>query len=157
MNHDVNSAIAASLGLYFASTFFGFTVIFTVKPTASAAWFRNLMENGRFLLPMEKSRSNAIRRATPGIIQIQGVWGGVVVAIICIRVGSIVLDATGGSLQAVAGTILISVAGFCLAVCVALWLSAKRPRPSSSRSWAFLAASLLLALGGVTLAASSLQ
>lgn len=157
MNHVATSLIAASLGLFFASTFFGFAVVFVVRPTASATWFRNLLENAKYVLPMDKSRANAIRRATPGIIQIQGFLLAIVTAVICFRIGFIVLDATVNGLYAVIGTILIFLAGVCFAVGIALGLSAESPRSSGRWFRILLVSSFFLALAGVALTASPLH
>ena len=123
MTYDASHHIGACVGLYFVSAILGFTLVFAIRPTASANWFRTLMENGNVLTSMTKSRDNAIQRMTPGTVQIQGVIGAVLCAIIGINIGSLAVETARDGALAFIGAIVIFAAGLCLAFGVAFSLS----------------------------------
>ncbi|EIC07668.1 hypothetical protein OR221_2351 [Microbacterium laevaniformans OR221] len=156
MSYDASHHIGAYVGLYFVSAILGFTLVFAIRSTASANWFRNLMENGKVLTSMTKSRDNAIQRMTPGTVQVQGVTGSVLCAIIGIEIGSRAVETARDSALAFIGAIAIFAAGLCLAFGVAFWLSPRPPRTSrrAPKRMVLLlsSAATVLALAGATLA-----
>lgn len=157
MTYDASHHIGACVGLYFVSAILGFTLVFAFRPAASANWFRNLMENGNVLTSMTKSRDNAIQRVTPGTMQIQGVIGSVLCAIIGINIGSLAVETARDGALAFIGAIVIFAAGLCLAFGVAFSLSPRPPRSSRrapTRTVLLLSsAAAVLALAGATFAA----